>query len=90
MKKIKIMNDTLKKDDKKNELLSFYNNKTVLVTGHTGFKGTWLIRILLTSGARVIGYSQKPPTDPNLYSLAVKRHALIGTNSKLISANLSP
>lgn len=70
MKKIKIMNDTLKKDDKKNELLSFYNNKTVLVTGHTGFKGTWLTRILLTSGARVIGYSLKPPTDPNLYSLA--------------------
>lgn len=53
-----------------NNLLSFYNGKTVLVTGHTGFKGTWLTRILLTAGAKVIGYSLPAPTNPNLYSLA--------------------
>ncbi|MQN01663.1 MAG: CDP-glucose 4,6-dehydratase [Lachnospiraceae bacterium] len=52
------------------ELLDFYKNKTVLVTGHTGFKGTWLTRILLTSGARVIGYSLKPPTNPSLFKMA--------------------
>ena len=57
-------------EEKGTTLLSFYKNKTVLVTGHTGFKGTWLTRILLTAGAKVIGYSLPAPTDPNLYSLA--------------------
>ena len=50
--------------------LSFYKNRTVLVTGHTGFKGTWLSKILINSGAKVIGYSLPAPTDPNLYSLS--------------------
>ena len=50
--------------------LSFYSNKTVLVTGHTGFKGTWLCKILINAGARVIGYSLEAPTNPNLFSLA--------------------
>lgn len=52
------------------ELLDFYNNKTVLITGCTGFKGTWLTRILLTSEARVIGYSLEPPTNPSLFQFA--------------------
>ena len=50
--------------------LSFYKNKTILVTGHTGFKGTWLCKILINAGANVIGYSLDAPTDPNLFSLA--------------------
>lgn len=50
--------------------LSFYKNKSVLVTGHTGFKGTWLCKILVNAGARVIGYSLKAPTNPNLYELS--------------------
>lgn len=54
----------------RNALLYFYKNKTVLITGHTGFKGTWLTRILLTSGAKVIGYSLEPPTFPSLYKMA--------------------
>ena len=49
---------------------NFYKNKTVLITGHTGFKGTWLCRILLNAGAIVTGYSLQPPTQPNLFSLA--------------------
>jgi GDP-D-mannose dehydratase len=44
-------------EEKATSPLSFYKNKTVLVSGHTGFKGTWLTRILLTAGAKVIGYS---------------------------------
>ena len=36
--------------------LSFYKGKSVLITGHTGFKGTWLTRILVNAGARVTGY----------------------------------
>lgn len=49
---------------------SFYKNKKVLVTGHTGFKGTWLCRMLLNMGAIVTGYSLQPPTQPNLFSMA--------------------
>ena len=48
--------------------LSFYKNKTVLITGHTGFKGSWLAKILLMNGAKVIGYSLEPTTNPNLFS----------------------
>ena len=50
--------------------LDFYRGKKVLVTGHTGFKGTWLCRLLLGAGAEVTGYSLEPPTDPALFSLA--------------------
>ena len=50
--------------------LSFYKGKRVFVTGHTGFKGTWLCRMLVNAGAIVTGYSLEPPTEPNLFSLA--------------------
>ncbi|MCD7728662.1 MAG: CDP-glucose 4,6-dehydratase [Clostridia bacterium] len=50
--------------------LNFYNGRTVLVTGHTGFKGSWLCKILINEGAKVIGYSLNPPTEPNLFNLA--------------------
>lgn len=53
-----------------NTLLDFYKGKKVLITGHTGFKGTWLTRILLDVGAEVQGYSLEPPTDPSLFNLA--------------------
>lgn len=48
--------------------LSFYKNKVVLITGHTGFKGSWLSKILIMNGAKVVGYSLEPPTNPNLFS----------------------
>lgn len=58
-----------------NELLNFYRGKQILITGHTGFKGSWLCRILLDAGAEVIGYALEPPTQPNLYDLSgVKGH----------------
>ena len=50
--------------------LSFYKNKRVLVTGHTGFKGTWLCKILVNAGAIVTGYSLEPPTKPNLFGIS--------------------
>ena len=50
--------------------LSFYKGKKVFVTGHTGFKGTWLCRMLVSAGAEVTGYSLAAPTNPNLFSLA--------------------
>lgn len=51
------------------ELKRFYEGKTVLVTGHTGFKGAWLCRILTLAGAKVTGYALKPPTSPSLFNV---------------------
>jgi CDP-glucose 4,6-dehydratase len=48
----------------------FWKNKNVFVTGHTGFKGSWLCIFLKVLGARVTGYSLKPTTRPNLFNLA--------------------
>ncbi len=50
--------------------LSFYKNKRVLVTGHTGFKGAWLSRILVNAGAVVTGYALEAPTKPSLFDAA--------------------
>jgi CDP-glucose 4,6-dehydratase len=47
-----------------------YSGKTVLVTGHTGFKGSWLILWLQLLGARVIGYALPPHTEPSLFQLS--------------------
>lgn len=51
-------------------LLSFYKGKKVLITGHTGFKGTWLCKILLMAGAKVTGYALEAPTNPRLFALS--------------------
>lgn len=50
--------------------LGFYRGKTVLVTGHTGFKGSWMCRVLTMHGANVVGYSLEPPTNPSLFEAA--------------------
>jgi len=50
-------------------MTSFFRGKTVFVTGHTGFKGSWLSLWLSALGARVTGYSLAPPTDPSLFRL---------------------
>ena len=47
----------------------FYKGKRVFITGHTGFKGSWLCKILMNAGAELTGYSLQPPTDPNLFSI---------------------
>lgn len=49
---------------------SFFKGKKVFLTGHTGFKGTWMSRILVQSGAILTGFSLEAPTKPNLFELA--------------------
>ena len=49
--------------------LEFYRGKKVLITGHTGFKGTWLCALLLRAGAKVTGYALEPPTSPSIFEL---------------------
>jgi CDP-glucose 4,6-dehydratase len=53
-----------------NNLSQFYNNKKVFVTGHTGFKGSWLCSWLLKLGAEVIGFSKDIPTNPSIFNMA--------------------
>ena len=48
---------------------AFWNHKKVFITGHTGFKGSWLCLWLRALGAEVTGYSLDPPTQPNLFDL---------------------
>ena len=50
--------------------MEFYRGKRVFITGHTGFKGAWLCKILLLAGAEITGFSLEPPTKPNLFELA--------------------
>lgn len=61
--------------------LEFYKGKKVLITGHTGFKGSWLCQILIGAGAEVTGYSLEPPTDPSLFveaGIAEKINHVVG------------
>ena len=57
---------------------SFWKNKRVLITGHTGFKGSWLTIWLKKLGAEIIGFSNSIPTNPSLYELS-------GIDSDIIS-----
>lgn len=50
--------------------LKFYSGKRVFITGHTGFKGSWLCKMLAAAGAKVTGYSLEPPTSPALFNIA--------------------
>lgn len=61
--------------------LDFYQGKKVLVTGHTGFKGTWMCAMLVQAGAQVTGYALEAPTKPSIYELSgidAKIHSVIG------------
>ncbi len=50
-------------------MTSFWKDKRVFVTGHTGFKGVWLCHLLHSLGAKLSGYSLAPNTDPNMFTL---------------------
>lgn len=66
---------------KQRVIRNFYQGKRVLITGHTGFKGVWLSKILLELGAQVTGYALEPPTEPALFlmlSLQQRMHSFVG------------
>ena len=48
---------------------SFYKNRKVFITGHTGFKGAWMCQLLTMAGADVTGYALEPPTNPSLFEV---------------------
>mgnify|MGYP003309235277 CR=1 FL=1 len=56
---------------------NFWQGKTVLVTGHTGFKGAWLTLWLIKLGAKVIGVSSNIPTKPSLFSILNLKNKII-------------
>ena len=58
-----------------NSLFDIYSRKKVFVTGHTGFKGSWLIKILNEFGAIVKGYALAPENEINLFN-EIKSHLL--------------
>lgn len=57
---------------------SFYKGKKVFLTGHTGFKGSWMCKMLIMAGADVTGYALEPSTEPALFKIA---HVEDGVNS---------
>lgn len=61
-----------------NLAMSFWREKKVFITGHTGFKGSWLCLWLHRMGARVYGYALAPPTQPSLFELARVEELLAG------------
>lgn len=56
--------------------LDFYRNRKVLITGHTGFKGTWMCMLLARAGAQVTGYALEAPTVPNVFELSGVEHKI--------------
>jgi CDP-glucose 4,6-dehydratase len=46
-----------------------FENKVVFLTGHTGFQGSWLTLWLKLLGAKIIGFSQEPPTNPSMFKI---------------------
>ena len=50
--------------------MGFYRGKRVFLTGHTGFKGAWMSRMLVNAGAVLTGYALRPPTSPSLFEMA--------------------
>lgn len=62
--------ENMVKSNVQSSLSEFYKGKNVFVTGHTGFKGSWLCMILKMFGANVTGYSLELQTEPNLFNIA--------------------
>jgi CDP-glucose 4,6-dehydratase len=71
----------------KKKLIDSYKNKTVLITGHTGFKGSWLALWLESLGAKVIGYSLDPPTDPSVFKAIGLSDRIVDIRGEILNFN---
>jgi len=73
-----------------NSLLAKYSDKKILITGHTGFKGTWLSRILVLAGAQVFGLSLEPEKDSlfaKIESLGIKESSILDIRDRAAVEN---
>ena len=61
----------------KNHLKKFYHNKRILITGNSGFKGSWLTVILKAFGAKIMGISISNVSEPNMFSLLTLNKKII-------------
>jgi CDP-glucose 4,6-dehydratase len=68
-------------------LLDFYKNKRVFITGHTGFKGSWLLMVLQQSGAIVHGYALPPQGSNSLFNIVSKNLNISSTFSDIRDAD---
>ena len=59
------------------DINKFYKGKRVFLTGHNGFKGSWMCKVLKMFGSEVAGFSLEPNTNPNLYELAGLENGMI-------------
>ncbi|MDT3699655.1 MAG: CDP-glucose 4,6-dehydratase [Thermincola sp.] len=66
---------------------SFWRNKKVFITGHTGFKGSWLSLCLQQYGASLCGYALSPPTEPNLFELAKVGNKMVSLTGDVRDSN---
>lgn len=55
---------------------NFYKGKKIIITGNTGFKGSWMSSLLLEAGADVTGYSLEAPTEPSMFDLCGLKHEM--------------
>lgn len=62
---------------------NFWKGKRVLLTGHTGFKGSWLSLWLQSLGANVVGYALAPPTNPSLFEVADVAKGMVSVNGDI-------
>ena len=69
------------------KLIDSYKGKTVLITGHTGFKGSWLTLWLDLLGAKVIGYSLDPPTDPSIFMATGLSKRIVDIRGDILDSN---
>jgi CDP-glucose 4,6-dehydratase len=62
------------------KLEGFFRGKRIFLTGHTGFKGSWMCLWLHALGAKVAGYALEPPTEPNLFDLAGVKDTIVSSH----------
>jgi CDP-glucose 4,6-dehydratase len=69
------------------KLMDVYQGRTVLITGHTGFKGSWLALWLESIGAKVVGFSLDPPTDPSVFQVTGLSDRIIDIRGNILDSN---